>query len=58
MLSRRVWSRAIPVIVQMMTIRLFLRCLLDDMIVRLVAPAQLHHSHHRQILLSLLFLSG
>ena len=58
MLSRRVWSRVTPVIVQMMTTRLSLRCLLDDMTVRLVPPAQLHHSHHRQTPLSLLFLSG
>ena len=56
MLSRRVWSRATPVIAQMMTTRISLECLLDDMIVRLVALAQLH-SHHRQILLYLLFLS-
>ena len=55
MLSRRVWSRGTLVVVQMMTTRLSLRCLLDDMTVRLVALAQLHH---RQILLSLLFLSG
>ena len=47
MLSRRVWSRATPAIVQMMIIRLSLRCLLDDMIVRPVALAQLH-MHHRQ----------
>ena len=39
MLSRRVWSRATPVIVQMMTTRISLRCLFDDMIVRPVAPA-------------------
>ena len=55
MFSRRVWSRATPVIVLMMTIRLSLRCLLDDMTVRPVAPAQLHH---RQTPLYLLFLSG
>ena len=58
MLSKRVWSRATLVIVQMMIIRLSLRCLLDDMTVRTVALAQLHHSHHRQTLLSLLFLGG
>ena len=57
MLSRRVWSRATSATVQMMTTRISLGCLLDDMIVRLVAPAQLHHSHHRQIPLYLLFLS-
>ena len=47
-----------PVIVQMMTTRLSLRCLLDDMTVRPMALAQLHHSHHRQTPLYLLFLSG
>ena len=47
MLSRRVWSRATLVTVQMMIIRLFLICLLDHMIERLVAPAQLHR-HRRQ----------
>ena len=39
MLSRRGWSRATPVIVQMMTIRISLGCLHDDMTVRLVALA-------------------
>ena len=58
MLSRRVWSRATPVIVLVMIIRLFLRCLLNDMTVRSVALAQLHHSHHKQTPLFLLFLSG
>ena len=58
MLSRRVWSRATVVTVQMMIIRLSLRCLLDDMTVRLVAPAQLHPSHNRHTPLFLLFLSG
>ena len=58
MLNRRVWSRATLVTVQMMTTRLSFRCLLDDMIVRPVALAQLHHSHHRQTPLYLLFLSG
>ena len=57
MLSRRVWSRATLVIVLMMIIRLFLRCLLDHMTERPVALAQLH-SHHRQTSLFLLFLSG
>ena len=57
MLSRRVWSRATPVIVQIMTTRISLGCLLDDMTVRPVAPAQLHPSHHRQTPLFLLFLS-
>ena len=58
MLSRGVWSRATLVIVQMMTTRLSLRCLLDDMTVRPVTTALLHHNHHRLTLLSLLFLSG
>ena len=57
MLSRRVWSRATPVTVQMMTTRISLRCLLDDMMVRLVALAQLH-LHRRQTPLYLLYLSG
>ena len=47
MLSRRVWSRATLVTVQMMTTRLSLRCLLSDMTMRLVAPVQLH-LHRRQ----------
>ena len=42
MLSRRVWLRATLVTVQMMIIRLFLICLLDDMTMRPVALAQLH----------------
>ena len=46
MLSRRVWSRVTLVTAQMMTTRISLRCLLDDMMVRPVAPAQLH-MHHR-----------
>ena len=58
MLNRRVWSRANLVTVLMMIIKLSLRCLLDDMIVILVAPTQLHPSHHRQTPLFLLFLSG
>ena len=57
MLNRRVWSRATLATVQMMIIRISLGCLLDDMMVRLVAPAQLH-LHHRQTPFSLLFLSG
>ena len=57
MLSRRVWSRATPVIVQMMTTRLLLRCLLDDMTVRPVALAQLHR-HCKQTLFFLRYLSG
>ena len=55
--NRRVWSRATLVIAQMMTTRISLRCLLDDMTVRPVAPAQLHR-HRRQTLLYLLYLSG
>ena len=54
--SRRVWLRVILVIAQMMIIKLFLRCLHDDMMVRPVAPVQLHR-HRRQTLLYLLFLS-
>ena len=50
MLSRRGWSRATPVIVQMTTIRISLRCLFDDMTMRPVALVQLH-LHHRQTLL-------
>ena len=57
MLSRRGWSRATPAIVQMMTTRISLRCLLDDMTMKPVALVQLH-PHHRQILLYLLYLSG
>ena len=57
MLSRRVWSRVTPAIVQMMTTRISFGCLLDDMTVRLVAPAQLHRPH-RQTPLSLLYLRG
>ena len=57
MLNRRVWSRVTPVTVQMMTIRLFLRCLLDDMTMRPVALVQLH-LHHRQTPLYLLYLNG
>ena len=57
MLNRRVWWRATPAIVQMMTTRISLRCLLDDMTVRPVVPAQLHR-HRRQTPLYLLFLSG
>ena len=56
MLSRRVWSRATPVIVQMMTTRISLRCLLDDMTMRPVALVQLH-LHHRQTPLYLPYLS-
>ena len=52
MLSRRVWSRVTPVIVPMMTTRISLRCLHDDMTVRPVALAQLHR-HPRQTLLFL-----
>ena len=44
--SRRVWLRMVLVTAQMMIIRLFLRCLHDDMTVRPVALAQLHR-HHR-----------
>ena len=55
--SRRVWLRVILVIAQMMIIRLFLRCLHDDMMGRLVAPALLHR-HRRQTPLYLLYLSG
>ena len=57
MLSRRVWSRATLAIAQIMTIRIYLRCLLDDMTMRLVAPVQLH-LHRRQTPLYLLYLSG
>ena len=57
MLSRRVWSRATPAIVLMMTIRTSLRCLHDDMTMRPVAPVQLH-LHHRQTPLYLPYLSG
>ena len=57
MLSKRGWSRVTLVIAQMMTTRLFLKCLHDDMIMRLVAPVQLH-LHHRQTPLYLLSLSG
>ena len=57
MLSRRVWSRATPVIVLMMTTRISLRCLLNEMTMRLVAPIQLH-LHRRQTPLYLLYLSG
>ena len=56
--NRRIWLRATLVTLQMMTTRISLRCLLDDMTVRPVALAQLHHSHHRQTPLYLLFLSG
>ena len=54
MLSRRGWSRATPMTVQMVTIRISLRCLLDDMTMRLVAPVQLH-LHRRQTPLYLLY---
>ena len=37
--------------------RISLRCLLDDMTMRPVAPVQLH-LHHKQTLLSLLYLNG
>ena len=37
--NRRVWLRVIPVTVQMMTTRISVRCLLDDMTVRPVALA-------------------
>ena len=57
MLSRRVWSRATPATVLMMTTRISLGCLLDDMMVRPVALAQLHR-HRRQTSLFLLYLSG
>ena len=57
MLSRRGWSRVTSVIAQMMTTRISLRCLLDDMTMRLVAPVQLH-LHRRQTPLYLLSLSG
>ena len=56
MLSRRVWSRVTPVTVQMMIIRISLGCLLDDMMVRPVALAQLHR-HYKQTSLFLLYLS-
>ena len=56
MLSRRVWSRATLVTVQMMIIRISLGCLLDDMMVRSVALAPLHR-HRRQTMLYLLYLS-
>ena len=46
MLNRRGWLRATPVIAQMMTIEIFLRCLLDDMTMRPAALVQLH-LHHR-----------
>ena len=39
MLSRRGWSRATLVIAQMMIIRISLRCLHDDMMVRPVVLA-------------------
>ena len=57
MLSKREWSRATPVIAQKMTTGISLRCLLDNMTMRLVAPVQLH-LHHRQTPLYLLYLSG
>ena len=57
MLSRRVWSKATLATVQMMTTRISLRCLHDDMTMRPVALAQLHR-HRRQTLLFLRFLSG
>ena len=57
MLSRRVWSRATLVTVQMMTISPSLGCLLSDMTMRPVAPVQLH-LHHRQTVLYLPYLSG
>ena len=56
MLSRRGWSRATPVIAQMRTTVRYLRCLLDDMIMRPTAPVQLH-LHRRQTLLFLPYLS-
>ena len=56
MLSRRGWSRVPPVIAQMMTTAISLRCLHDDKTMRPVALVQLH-LHHRQTLLYLLFLS-
>ena len=57
MLSRRVWSRATLVTVLMMIIRLFFRCLHDDMIMRPVALVQLH-LHRRLTPLYLPYLSG
>ena len=57
MLSRRGWSRATPATAQMMTTRISLRCLLDDMTMRPVAPVRLH-LHRRQTPLYLPYLSG
>ena len=57
MLSKSGWLRATPVIAQMMTTNLSLRCLHDDMTMRPVVPVQLH-LYHRQIPLYLLSLSG
>ena len=56
MLSRRGWSRATPVIAQMRTTMIFHRCLHDDMIMRPVAPVQLH-LHRRLTPLYLPYLS-
>ena len=56
--SRKMWSRTTLLTAQMITISQFHRWLLDHTIERLVALAQLHHSHHRQTPLYLLFLSG
>ena len=53
MLSRRVWSRATPVIAQMMITRISLGCLLDDIMVRPVVLAQLH-LHRDPALLAIL----
>ena len=55
--SRRVWLRVILVTAQMMTTRISLGCLFDDMMVRPVALAQ-PHRHHRQTPLFWRFLSG
>ena len=57
MLNTRVWSRETLVIVQMMIIRPFLRCLLDNMMVKPVVPVKLH-LHCRQTSLYLPYLSG
>ena len=45
MLSRRGWSRATPATAQMRTTAISLICLHVDMIMRLVAPVQLHLYH-------------
>ena len=57
MLSRRGWSLESPVTVLMMPTSPFLRCLHNDMIMRLAALVQ-RHLPRRQTPLFLLYLSG